>query len=304
MPTVLTTTAAQVLTTFAHNWPFLLVGAVVAAALKLYAGERAIANAFRRHRATSVLLATGVAVATPLCSCGTIAVVLGMMATSMPWAPVVAFMAASPLTSPEELILSAGIFGWPFALAFFASSIAVGLGAGWAAHLLERHGWLAGQARFAAKRPATLPVRDGRPPRRPTLRTLALESAVGGRRLVLMFTAFAFLGTLLNNLIPAPWVGALFGRGNRIGVPLAAVLGLPLYVNTEASLPMVRAFVENGAGPGAALAFLITGAGTSIGAVSGALTIARWRVVAVIVASLLAGALLAGFAYDAAAGGV
>ena len=234
---------------------------------------------------------SGVAVATPLCSCGTIAVVLGMMASSMPWAPVVAFMAASPLTSPEELILSAGIFGWPFALAFFASSITVGLGAGWAAHLLERRGWLAGQARFATKRPATPPVRDGRPPRRPTLRTLALETAVGGRRLVLMLTAFAFLGTLLNNLIPAAWIGALFGRASRLGVPLAAVPGLPLYVNTEASPPMVRAFVDNGAG-------------TSIGAVSGALTIARWRAVAVIVASLLAGALFAGFAYDAAAGGV
>ncbi len=297
MPTILTTTAAQVVTTFAHTWPFLVVGAVAAAALRLYADKRAVARALNRHRGASVLVATGVAVATPLCSCGTIAVVLGMMASSMPWAPVVAFMAASPLTSPEELVLSAGIFGWPFALAFFASSVAVGLAAGSAAHVLDRRGWLGGQTRFAAN-PPSLPVAARG--RRPGLRELVRETVRGGRKLLLLFAAFAFLGTLLNNLIPASWVSRLFGPGSRLGVPLAALLGLPLYVNTEASLPMVRAFVDHGATPGAALAFLITGAGTSVGAVTGALTIARWRVVAVVVVSLLLAALTAGLLYDAA----
>jgi len=47
----------------------------------------------------------------PLCSCGTTAVVLGMMAGSMPWAPIVAFMVASPLTSPQEPIYSRAVAG-------------------------------------------------------------------------------------------------------------------------------------------------------------------------------------------------
>lgn len=51
--------------------------------------------------------------------------------------------------------------------------------------------------------------------------------------------------------------------------------------------------------PGAALAFLITGAGTSVGAVAGALAIARWRVIGLVVASLLVGAVLAGIVYNA-----
>jgi uncharacterized membrane protein YraQ (UPF0718 family) len=47
-----------------------------------------------------------------------------------PWAPIVAFMVASPLTSPEELLLSAGLFGWPFALTFLTGTIALGSAAG------------------------------------------------------------------------------------------------------------------------------------------------------------------------------
>ncbi len=63
------------------------------------------------------------------------------------------FMVASPLTSPEELVYSAGLFGWPFAWAFFISSILLGLAGGLVASILDNRGWLAGQARFADKAP-------------------------------------------------------------------------------------------------------------------------------------------------------
>jgi uncharacterized membrane protein YraQ (UPF0718 family) len=82
-------------------------------------------------------------------------------------------------------------------------------------------------------------------------------------------------------------------------VALAATFALPLYVNSDASLPLVKSFMDNGASPGAAMAFLLTGAGTSVGAVVGALTIARWRVLAVVVATLWVGAVLAGYVFDA-----
>src|SRR5512143_3959779 len=123
-------TLGQVWLTFAHNWPFLLVSALIAGLLKVYVDQQRVAAFLRRYQGASVLAATGAAVGTPLCSCGTTAVILGMMAGSasrMSWAPIVAFMAASPLTSPQELFYSAGLFGWPFAVTFFIASILVGL---------------------------------------------------------------------------------------------------------------------------------------------------------------------------------
>ena len=113
-----------------------------------------------------------------------------------------------------------------------------------------------------------------------------------------MFLGFAFIGYFINGLIPSSWVSAIFGGGRVYGVPLAATLGLPLYLNSEASLPLVRSLLDAGMSQGAAMAFLITGAGTSIGAIVGALTIARWRVVGLVVAVLWVGAITAGFAFD------
>ena len=62
-------------------------------------------------------------------------------------------MVASPLTSPEGLVYGAGLFGWPFALAFYLASIVLGLVGGWVAAVFERRGWLATQARFAESAP-------------------------------------------------------------------------------------------------------------------------------------------------------
>src|SRR5512133_2746877 len=146
-------TFSKVIETFSHNWYLLLISIIVSAALKLYVDQDAIARFLRRNTKNSVLVATGVAVATPFCSCGTTAVILGMMASTIPWAPIVAFMVSSPLTSPEELFYSAGLFGWPFAIAFFVSSILLGLIGGAIANFAEARGWLANQARTASSSP-------------------------------------------------------------------------------------------------------------------------------------------------------
>jgi uncharacterized membrane protein YraQ (UPF0718 family) len=331
-------TFGKVVETFSHNWWLLLISILISAALKLYVDQDGIARFLRRNTKNSVLLSTGVAVATPFCSCGTTAVVLGMMASTIPWAPIVAFMVASPLTSPEELFYSAGLFGWPFAIAFFVSSILLGLIGGIIASFAEARGWLVNQARMAAPpqapalflgimggpapmgppiitQPAVEPAQCGcgssrmelpvlaEPvvePAKPSVTPLIFMKETWGisKRLLPLFFGFTFVGYLLNGLIPAAWITSLFGTGHGYSIPLAATLGLPFYINTEASLPLVRAMLEDGMSQGAALAFLITGAGTSIGAIGGALTIARWRVIGIVIGTLWVGSILLGFAYN------
>src|SRR6266498_4981745 len=152
--TLLQYTFTKVIETFSHNWYLLVLSIVISAALKFYVDQDAIARFLRRNTKNSVFMSTGVAVATPLCSCGTTAVVLGMMASTVPWAPIVAFLVSSPLTSPQELFYSAGIFGWPFAIAFFISSILLGLAGGAIASFAEARGWLVKQARMAQPKPS------------------------------------------------------------------------------------------------------------------------------------------------------
>jgi uncharacterized membrane protein YraQ (UPF0718 family) len=354
-------TFTKVIETFAHNWYLLLISIIISAVLKLYVNQDAIGRYMSRNSKNSVLVSTAVAVATPFCSCGTTAVILGMIASTVPWAPIVAFMVASPLTSPQELFYSAGLFGWPFATAFFVASILLGLVGGAVAILAEGRGLLKNQARIAAPKsqsypapmasqpasfarsvpmvthpageltasccmpaplalslvtlpaaefaacscssaPAALPVRSesvaspGKPLVTPSIFMAEIWDI--SKRFLPIFFVFTCIGYFLNALSPVEWVTGLFGAGHAYSIPLAATLGLPFYINTEASLPLVRAMLDGGMSQGAALAFLITGAGTSIGAIGGALTIARWRVLAIVIGTLWAGSILLGFAYN------
>jgi uncharacterized membrane protein YraQ (UPF0718 family) len=296
------TSLSRVWLTFSHNWPLLLVSALVATAMKLYVDQRKVGAFLKRHQGAGVIGASAVAVTTPLCSCGTTAIVLGMMASMLSWAPIVAFMVASPLSSPEELFYSASLFGWPFAITFYVASFLLGLLGGLVAYFAEKRGWLVNQTRFqASDAPAAnvRPAMSGGQAAAPAWRNFSAEFLRMGSKLIFFFFAFAFVGYVLNGLIPANWVVSLFGTGHVYGVPLAATLGVPLYINTEASLPLVRSFLDLGMSPGATMAFLITGAGTSIGAIMGALTIAKWRVIGIVVCTLWAGAVLVGYTYNA-----
>ena len=295
----------------------------------------------------AVLGVVAVASLTPFCSCGTTAVVLGALASSVPWAPVVAFMVSSPLTSPSEYVLSTGVFGVTFATTYFVGAIVIGLLAGLVTAFIERTGALVGQARvrpaLAAEREPVL-VGIGAPagaissrepgpggggevtaspcgcssagavegasgtayaadptpgcagaPEESRPRRLAQALLLNGRRLLLFFVAFAALGYLMIRLIPTEVLTTYLGEGSFAAVPLAALLGIPMYLSSEGSLPMIASLMDAGMSPGAALAFLTTSAGTSIGAISGMLIIARWRVIALVIGSLFVGAILLGW---------
>jgi uncharacterized membrane protein YraQ (UPF0718 family) len=314
--TLLADVAAKVAATFAHNWPYLLIGIVGAAAVQTYVGTDQAAAWLGRHRRGAVAGSVSVAVATPLCSCGTTAVVLSMLASTTPWAPVVAFMVASPLTSPSELFYSAGLFGWPFALVFFGGSIALGLAGGAAAAALERLGWLRNQARFS-RRPCdpatsgtctTTPVTAASlgpgaastlefPPRwaaRWRLPELGHALVAVSRRTLPLFFGFAAVGYLVTALVPQAWITHWLGGSSPLATAVAATLGIPFYLNSDGSLPFVASLLQAGMGAGPAMAFLVTGAGTSLGAISGGLLIARWRILAIVVATLWAGAIVFG----------
>jgi uncharacterized protein len=314
---LLTNVAQQVAGTFASNWPYLLLGIVSAAALSVYVGTERVGVWLRRRTSVATVGSVGAAVATPFCSCGTTAVVLSMMASTAPWAPIVAFMVASPLTSPAHLFLAGGLLGWPFTWMFFGGTTLLGLVAGALTAGVERFGWLENQARFGSERqtrgtaqreepscstpdpgpsgPRSAVVQVVRSRRdRWKLDELVKEILVLGRRLLIYFFGFAAIGYLIIELVPEKWIMSWLGGDSILSIVVAATLGIPVYITTDASLPLIAGLVHGGMGLGPAMAFLITGAGTSVGALTGALLIARWRVIAIVVGVLWFGAIVLG----------
>lgn len=115
-----------------------------------------------------------------------------------------------------------------------------------------------------------------------------------GRWLLL---AFAIEALILFH-VPQETIAAVLGGGNAFAVPLAALVGLPLYLNEFGALPIVAGLLEGGMSPGAAIAFLIAGPVTTIPAMAAVWGVVRPRVFFLYVGVGLGGAVLLGFLTD------
>lgn len=347
-------TFLYVVNTLVHNSPALILGVLVAAAIQVYVDPEKMKGWLMRRSSVSIPATVAFGAFTPFCACGTMAVVLSMLATALPWGPVMAFLTSSPLMSPEEFVMMSGILGPAFAIAVAVASVLIGLGSGYATHVIEKKThFLDNQLRFASPKEAqeegcgcSAGGNQGKPKlmnaaccaQEEVCETeeedcgcgeaidecgcgaIALEKPSGSmgsyfrkykvdqvlkavydisvKKILPLFAVFAGIGYLINQFIPTTWISALFGAHNVFSIPLAAVIGLPLYVNGDSSIPLLQSLMNSGVGGGAMLAFMITGPGTSAGVLAGIATIMKKKAIALYVAYLLVGATAMGYAYQ------
>lgn len=325
-------TISYVVGTLIHNAPVLALGIFIAAAISVYLDPEKLKEALMKKANISIPGSVAFGAFTPFCACGTMAVIVSMLTTALPWGPIMAFLTSSPLMSPSEFILFSGIISVKFAVALTAASLIIGTGSGYITHYIEKNtGFLENQARFAdaaittscctaspaAKAPSaaccgsseaveescccqcSAPVKKISFAEKYKLRELfKVFFKIGIKKVLVYFSIFAAIGFLINRFVEAESIMKYLGAGNTFAVPLLALIGLPLYVNGSSAIPLINELIEGGASQGALLAFMITGPGTSAGVLAGLVTIMRKRAIGLYVAYLLVFGILLGYLYD------
>jgi len=121
---------------------------------------------------------------------------------------------------------------------------------------------------------------------------------VGIKQILFYFMIFVAVGYMVNRFVPATLIMSLFGAHNFYSVPLAALIGLPLYVSGDGAIPFINSLMNAGASGGSMLAFLITGPGTSAWVIVGIAAFMKRRAVALYVGFLLVFGIVLGYLYD------
>jgi uncharacterized protein len=119
---------------------------------------------------------------------------------------------------------------------------------------------------------------------------------LGFKKIIPLFLLFTVIAYLAKVYIPTHWIVGLFSN-SVFAVPLAGLIGLPLYVTDSAALPLLQILHEAGASNGALMAFLITGPGTSVAVISGLSLIMKRKAIMLYIAMIYIGAVIAGFVY-------
>ena len=233
----------------------------------------------------------------PLCTYGTVPVLVELLRGGASPGPALAFLVASSLLNPQLFVVMAGGLGLRLALAHVTGVLLLSLPVGLLARRLRPEDFLNAGVLSPLSHTPTLPHSHTSPSPRPhTL--LRLTETVG-----LYFVVGVILAALLQTLVPPEWVSSLLGTGRWYGVLLAGVLGVPFYACGGGAVPVIAGLLAQGMSTGAALAFFLAGPATRLTALAALGTLLNRRALVVYVAYVVAGAALAGTALNLVLGG-
>jgi uncharacterized membrane protein YraQ (UPF0718 family) len=213
----------------------------------------------------------------------------GMFKAGVPFVTAASFLIASPLVNPIILTAMAVLFGLPIMLGYAAVALVGSLviAATWNALGLARY---VKRVRVEGEK-ATEPWKGVRAEAPGAWRSARSDF----RPLVIPLLVGVSLGAFIYGSVPESFLTSFAGPDNPFAVPVAALIGIPLYIRAEAALPIGLALSEAGMGIGAVFALIIGGAGASIPEVSMLTAIFKPRLVAAFVASIMIMATAGGF---------
>ena len=285
--------------------PVLALSVAIAASIRAAGAEVLVARAFVGREHGAIVVAALAGALSPLCSCGVVPLIAGLLAGGVPLAPVMAFWLASPVMDPAMFVLTTGVLGVDFALAKTAIAIGLGLFGGWATRALwgadgpqhalrEQHEArvVPGAQAWAAHRLA-FELRFWRDASRRQLFAVGIAEQL---RLLLPLMAIAFLlESLMLAWMPPQAFAQWLGGQTLWAIPSAALIGVPAYLNGTAAVPLVGAFIEQGLDRAVAMTFLVAGGVTSVPAAMAVWALVKPRVFALYLALALSGSVAAGW---------
>ncbi len=290
--------------------PFFILAIGLAAYAKATGADAIIANVFSGNPVRATILAAFVGALSPFCSCGVIPLIAAMLSAGVPLAPVMAFWIASPIMDPEMFILTAAGIGVNFAIAKTLATVAMGLFAGFSVLLAQRFGFLKNPLQASVTSGCASSCESGaktginwrfwQEPQR--VHAFKAESYNIGVFLGKWLAFAFFLESLMLAYVSPDWIANYVGADSYFAIPLAAIVGVPSYLNGYAAIPLISGLLEMGMTAGAAMAFVTAGAVSSIPAAIAVFALVKKPVFALYLLLGLVGSMSTAWLYQLSGG--
>jgi len=207
------------------------------------------------------VMAALLGVVTPFCSCSAVPLFIGFVTAGVPLGVTFSFLISAPMVNEIALVLLFGLFGWQVAAIYLGTGLAIALAAGWTIGRLrlERYveDWVY-QTRVGAAEPEATPTW----PARMAAGREAVRDIVG--RVWPYVVAGIAVGAGIHGYVPEGFLASVLGRDAWWSVPLAVLIGVPMYSNAAGIIPVVQALLGKGAALGTVLAFMMSVIGLSL----------------------------------------
>lgn len=222
-----------------------------------------------KRRGLGYVLGAMFGAVTPFCSCSGIPLFLGFTTARIPVGITMAFLITSPLINELAVVLLWGLLGWKFTVLYVAVGMAAGIIGGLFMDGIRAERWLQPFIRETMNNaPARLAVSESGQGQKLTLRQRHIfaygEMVSIVRRIWKWVILGVGIGALLHGFVPENWFAEHLGAGQWWSVPVAVLVGIPLYSNVTGIVPIMESLLLKGLPLGTTLAFCMSAVAASI----------------------------------------
>ena len=201
------------------------------------------------------ILASLFGIITPFCSCSAIPLFLGFIQAGVPLGTTFSFLIASPMINEVALILFLGLFGWKMALIYVTSGLIISILSGIVIDKLKVENLV---EPFVYQNSINGNINLPDMSRKERI-TYALGYTLDIFKKVWPYIIFGIgVGAWIHGYVPMDFLAQYAGSDKWYAVPLAVLVGIPLYSNAAGIIPLVSALTEKGVSMGTTLAFMMS----------------------------------------------
>jgi uncharacterized membrane protein YraQ (UPF0718 family) len=259
--------------------------------------ERTRALLAGRGEGLGNVLAAGLGVVTPFCSCSAVPLFLGFVQAGVPLGITFSFLISAPMVNEVALALLLGLFGWKIAALYLGLGLAVAIASGWVIGRLRMEAWLEDWVKDMPRASATAAAGATTLAERVLAGFAAVREIVG--RVWPYVIAGIALGAAIHGYVPEDFMASLMGREAWWSVPVAVLIGVPMYANAAGIIPVVEALLAKGAALGTVLAFMMSVIALSLPELVILRKVLKPRLIAAFVGVVATGILLVGYVFNA-----
>ena len=273
----------------------------VVALLQIYISQERIKHVLTTPRKSlNSVLGALLGAVTPFCSCSTIPVLVGLFKSGAPFSGAISFLLTSPILNPAIITLMLAFFGLKatiiYAIVTFIFAVVMGI-------VLDKLGFEREIKNVSIKGGHTTITWEKLSgtfwQKQSQVMKLAFKDSFGLFKDVFLYLLLgAGIGAFIYGFVPTDLLGRFAGKDNLWAVPLAALVGIPMYIRTETMIPIASVLIAKGVAPGVTIALILGGAGASIPEVSLLSSIFKKKMVIAFVMCIFLVATITGYIFN------
>ncbi|KIM00437.1 Transporter [Paramagnetospirillum magnetotacticum MS-1] len=212
-------------------------------------------------RGIGYILAVILGAVTPFCSCSSVPLFIGFLEGGIPVGVTMAFLITSPLVNEVAVVILGSIMGWKMTTVYVVTGMSVGILGGILIDRFHMERWVEDyvwKIRMGTMAQAEV---DGSVTGRVRYAWGEVRDIVG--RIWLYIIIGVGIGSALHGYVPQELFAQYASADNPFAVPVAVLMGLPLYSNATGIIPVAEALIAKGVPIGTVIAFMMSVVGVS-----------------------------------------